>query len=243
MFKKANKLQILILAIVAAGLIISCTANNVNNDNDIQLLKDQVNLLSTQNAILSQPGITAENRPSSEEVQAPAPPLNEQVTQIDLITPTPDTLPSNPVPAGEPIIYQGWALTVSKELIIYEHKDAWGITIFLRNMGDTKRVFRFNNSGITARDTLGNVYEMSTNVSVAGLGSENCEVTYHSIKNIEVRADSIVEISSGKLGYTNCSLEDGIQAFEGPIPLDVSQLIIHFEEFGPYHNVDVMIDL
>lgn len=243
MFNKAKIFQIQILSIVTAMLIISCSANNANNDNEIQLLKDQVNLLGTQNAILSQPGTSPENQLSSEEVQAPPPPLNEQVTQIDLITPTPDTLPAGPVPAGEPILYQGWALTVSKELIIYEHKDAWGITIFLRNMGDTKRVFRFKNSGITAIDTLGNVYEMSTNVSVAGLGSESCEVTYHSVKNIEVRDDSILEISSGKLGYTNCSLEDGIHAFEGPIPLDVSQLIIHFEEFGPYHDVDVTIDL
>ena len=244
MLNKATKLQIIVVTIVATLLLVSCSANNNNNYDEIQMSKEQVDLLSTQNALLAEPGTTSETQSNSGDVQAPPPPLNNDPgTQIELVTPTPDSLPSGPVPAGEPIFYQGWGLTVSKELTIFKHDDAWGITIFLRNMDDTKRIFRFKNSGITARDNLGNVYEMSTNVSVAGLGSENCEVTYHSIKNVEVRADTTIEISSGSSPYTYCSREDGIHVFQGPIPFDVSQLIIHFDGFGPYTNVDVTIDL
>jgi len=31
--------------------------------------------------------------------------------------------------------------------------------------------------------------------------------------------------------------------FLGPIPLDAEYLIIHFDGFGPFTNVDVVIDL
>lgn len=50
------------------------------------------------------------------------------------------------------------------------------------------------------------------------------------------------------VGWQEVGLRNGRFAllphmFQGPIPLDASQLIIHFEEFGPYPGVDVVIDL
>ena len=135
-------------------------------------------------------------------------------------------------------------MIVSQELTIFSQDNYWGITIYIKNMKDVNRIFRFTNSGVTAKDNLGNSYKMANPdiVSVSGLDG-SCEESYFSTKNLEVNAGESEEINSARMGYHRCTKPDGIQMFEGPIPIDASQLIIHFTEFGPFTGIDVVIDL
>jgi len=235
---KANSDKLInkILILLSLFMLTSCGINN-NNDQQIQELKEQVNILSTQNASLLE-------QDDSESLSAPPPPSSSSVPELNSSVPSPESLPTSPVAAGEPIIYEGWSLLVSQEIIIDPQSSSWGISIFVRNLGETNRVFRYRNSGITAKDNFGNSYEMDTEIDIAGFPRDNnCETIYHTVKNLEIRSNELKEITSGTKFYTYCTDLDGIQMFKGPIPLEVTQLIIHFEEFGPFSNVDVVIEL
>ncbi len=231
-----KQISLIIMMIILLQLS-ACTNLFGSNDQETQLLLQQINVLETQNALLR------ENQESNS--QAPAPPSEGSQPEISMASPAEESLPATPVQAGTPIIYQGWTMTVSQELIVFSDGGYWGITIFVRNMGENSRVFRFTNSGITAKDDLGNIYLPSNPsiTSVSGLGSGSCEERYHYVKNLEIRAGEVAEINSGRWGYHNCYLIDGIHMFDGPIPLQASQLIIHFEDFGPYSDIDVIINL
>lgn len=221
---------IIVLFVIMAS---SCGSNDAEYS---QELKNQVSALQTQNALLQENLYSQENN-----LEAPAPPSDELsgVVIIDK-TPTPEALPTNPVPAGQPIIYDGWAITVSKELNINSYEDIWGIDIYARNLGETSRIFRFTNAAITATDDLGNVFEPSTLCPYMGCSS--CEEYYYQVKNLKIDGLKSIVISSGTSG-NGCMHEDGVGMFKGPISLDAEQLIIHFSEFGPFNNIEVVIDL
>ena len=207
--------KILITLVLLIITAVSCTFSSGNNDQDIQELKNQIDALSTQNAKLLEQN-------HSSELSAPPPPVSNTDPQVTLSSPTTNELPKSPVSAGTPIIYQKWSMTVSNELVMFSNYNSWGIKIYLRNLGGTNRVFRFKNSGVTASDNLGNIYKMDTKISIAGMGNENCETIFQKVKNLEVKNDKLIEISSGGANYTHCTRTDGIHMFEGPIPLEVS---------------------
>lgn len=243
MFNKRSRLQTSIMLILGVMLLLACSFGG-SSDDEAQALKDQVSALETQNAILKDEGAVASapESPAADtgEVQAPPPPSAESAPELEIAEPAVESLPTGPVSAGTPIIYDGWSMLVSKELTVNTGRENWGVKIVLRNLGDAKRVFRFTNAGVTAKDNLGNEYRPST----VGAGmDEDCEEAYHRVKNLEVIAGQSVDILSQSLGYNNCDSTKGIQMFDGTIPLETSQLILHFENFGPYSGVDVVIDL
>ncbi len=234
MFNKRSRLQTSLILILGMILLLACSFGG--SDDEAQALKDQVSALETQNAILKEQGVVASapESPAAEAggVDAPPPPSSDAAPEVEIAEPAVESLPTGPVAAGMPIVYDGWSLTVSKEIHIDTSEDDWGPIIFIRNQGDTKRVFRFKNSGVTAKDDLGNVYDPSFGL---------CEDIYHQVKNLEVDAGKSVEFRAGSGGV--CKGPRGINIFDGVIPLEASQLIIHFEDFGPYSGVDVVIDL
>ena len=225
-----------IVFILTAVLAIALSSCSSGNEEYSQELQNQLSALQTQNALLQE---NLNSQANQEEV--PEPPTNEEPdTELLLMTPTPESLPTEPVPAGEPIVYDGWSMMVSKEININEYDDIWGINIYVRNLGETDRIFRFTNSAITAKDNLGNVYEPSPICPYMGCSS--CEEYYHQVKNLEIEGLENEIISSGTSGNA-CMEDDGIGMFLGPIPLETEYLIIHFDGFGPFTNVDVIIDL
>ncbi len=223
------------VTVVAFFMIIVLSSCNSGNEEYSQELQKQVSALQTQNALL-QENLTSQGN----QEEAPEPPTSEEPSaDLLLQTPTPESLPTEPVPAGEPIIYGGWSMMVSKELNILETENLWGIDIYVRNLGETARIFRFTNSAITAKDNLGNVYEPSPRY--CHYGCDLTEKYYYQVKNLEIEGLKSKTISSGSCG--NDPYEDGIGMFVGPIPLEAEYLIIHIDGFGPFTNVDVIIDL
>ncbi len=205
----------------------SCGSNDAEYS---QELKNQVSALQTQNALLQENLYSQENN-----LEAPAPPSDELsgVVIIDK-TPTPEALPTNPVPAGQPIIYDGWAITVSKELYIQSQDNSFGITIYVRNLGNTSRVFRYKQAGISINDDSGTVYEMLDDV--------DCEEYLNLTMNLEVGPEDSENVEPHYLNM-GCSRAGTLSLFQGPISLTAEQLIVHFTDFGPFTNIDVVIDL
>lgn len=216
---------------IIIGLFVIMASSCSSNDAEYsQELKNQVSALQTQNALLQ------ENLYSQEiNLEAPAPPSDELsgVVIIDK-TPTPEALPTNPVPAGQPIIYDGWAITVSKELYIQSQDNSFGITIYVRNLGNTSRVFRYKQAGISIKDDSGTVYEMLDDV--------DCEEYLNLTMNLEVGPEDSENVEPHYLNMY-CSRAGTLSLFQGPISLTAEQLIVHFTDFGPFINVDVVIDL
>jgi hypothetical protein len=155
--------------------------------------------------------------------------------QITINTPTPESLPTGPVMAGTPITYDGWSMTVSKDIRF--NPTTWGLTIYVRNTEEFDRVFRFTNSAVQAQDDLGHVYNYDK--------YSYCEEYHHQVKNLQIKAEQSKTISSSSPGVreNNCNQPGGINRFEGPIPLEASKLIIRFDNFGPFTGVEVIIDL
>ncbi len=215
---------IIVLFVIMAS---SCGSNDAEYS---QELKNQVSALQTQNALLQENLYSQENN-----LEAPAPPSDELsgVVIIDK-TPTPEALPTNPVPAGQPIIYDGWAITVSKELYIQSQDNSFGITIYVRNLGNTSRVFRYKQAGISINDDSGTVYEMLDDV--------DCEEYLNLTMNLEVGPEDSENVEPHYLNM-GCSRAGTLSLFQGPISLTAEQLIVHFTDFGPFTNIDVVIDL
>lgn len=221
----------IIPSIILIGLyVIMISSCSSNNEDYSQELEDQVSALQTQNALLQ------ENLDSQEiQVEAPQPPSGESSGAVFVEkTPTIESLPTNPVPAGQPIIYNGWAITVSKELYIQASDNSFGVSIFVRNLGDTSRVFRYLQAGIMVTDDLGNEYEV--------LEDSQCEEYLNLTMNLEVNAEDSETIQPQYINMY-CSRAGTLPLLQGPISLDATQLIVHFTNFGPYNNVEVVIDL
>lgn len=219
---KTNKQSVLSIFFIALFTFMLTSCNSSDKE-----LKKQVSALQTQNALLQ------ENLASQEiQVEVPQPPSSESPGDVLAIkTPTIESLPTNPVPAGQPIIYNGWAITVSKELWIEDWYYSFGVNIFVRNLGNTNRVFRFVQSGITVTDDLGNEYEV--------WADSGCEEYLNLTVNLEVSAEG-----SETLGPRySCQWSRSLPRFQGPISLNAKQLIVHINNFGPYNNVEVVIDL
>jgi hypothetical protein len=227
---KSNKAQFIFIVIGIMISVMACASGDQSNP-EVEALQDQVNALATQNALLVEKIEDSSSGSTSDEVDAPAPPGGDPDPQVAINTPTPESLPMGPVMAGTPITYDGWAITVNPGILTYGNN--WAIEIFIRNLGDTSRVFRYVNAGITATDNLGNTYDITPDL---------CLKSYHNIKNLNIRGGDSISISPGGVGNA-CGTNGGIHQFKGPIPLEASQLIIGFDNFGPFTGVEVIIDL
>ena len=227
MVYKKNRVQIILLIIFVMLITSSCL---FGDNNDTLALRDQVSALETQNALLQKENDT--NDSSFNDVEAPLPPATEEISVV-IEEPVEQSLPTEPVLAGQPIIYDGWSITVSKELI-FDSGSSFGISILVRNLGDSDRVFRYNLAGVTIFDDQGKQY-MPTSDSL-------CEEHMYITKNLSVRSEKTETIKTA-YGFRNCHVEDGLQHFQGPIAIEANSLLIHFENFGPLSGVDFVIDL
>jgi hypothetical protein len=232
--KKFSKSFCIFGIAVMLMLLVGCGSSKTEE------LERQNSALATQNAILLAANENAANQSSSSEVEAPPPPAEADNAEIILATKIPEALPTEPVPAGMPITYDGWSITVSKNINIDTTNPIWGIDVYVRNMGDSDRLFRFTNASVTISDNTG--YEFEPSDYCPYMGCDSCEEYYHEVKNLNIRANDKEIISSGTTG-NGCMKDDGLGMFVGPIPTTSQQLIVHFDDFGPFTNVDVIIDL
>jgi len=228
---KISKTIKYLILIGTVMLMSACSILGGGADEEVEALQEQINQMATQNALL----LEQVEGSIEEDVQAPPPPDEESTPQVSMATSTPESLPDQPVPAGVPIIYDGWSMTVSKEIDVFGDGQ-FGLTIFVRNLGETKRTFRFMNASVSVKDNLGTIYEY--------VNTSTCEQIHYDVKNLEVNGEDSEEVSSD-IYFNNYSCDDvnGIDVFQGPIPIEAEQLIITFQDFGPFTGIEVIIDL
>lgn len=228
---KISKTIKYLILIGTVMLMSACSILGGGADEEVEALQEQINQMATQNALL----LEQVEGSSEEDVQAPPPPDEESQPQVSMATSTPESLPDQPVPAGVPIIYDGWSITVSKEIDVCRDGQ-FGLIIFVRNLGETKRTFRFMNASVSVKDNLGNIYEY--------INTSTCEQIHYDVKNMEVDGENSATVYSNSMGCWNrCDLVNGIDVFQGPIPIEAEQLIITFQDFGPFAGIEVIIDL
>jgi type II secretory pathway pseudopilin PulG len=236
------KVKISVISIVGLILVLgACVPLSTTNTTEA----DKIQLLETQNALLLQQNQslmtqkeqntpTQENSESVLSTSVPQPKPTEGVS-IQEVTAVLETLPTDPVPAGQPISYGGWSLTVSQELDIYYG----GISprFYLQNLTDKARIFRFTNESISISDDLGNEYKHVIKYDFY----DYCEEYLYVAKNLEVESQRKVEIGANE--YHDCDNSDGIGKYIGPIPTGAKQLFVKLSDFGPFSGVTFVITL
>lgn len=201
----------------------------------------QIHALETQNALLAQQieVIQQQNQAGSNRDDTTVPqPAESSGLQIEQSPKEPEQLPTEPVKSGVPIEYEGWRLTVSSE-IETDSGDRLFLQVYLENTTDYKRIFRFTNAAISISDDVGTDYPAFT-TGYAFYTKYDCEPYYHKVKNLEVRSESTVKIDSSISG---CESSDNFGSYHGPIPLNADQIYVHFNDFGPFTGITVVIDL
>ena len=235
------KVKISVISIVGLifvlGACVPLSTTNTNEADKIQLLETQNALLLQQNqSLLTQKEQNPPTQESSESVlSTPVPqPKPTEGVSIQEVTAVSETLPTDPVPAGQPVSYGGWSLTVSQELDI-----EYGISprFYLQNLTDKARIFRFTNESISISDDLGNEYKHVTKYETY----DHCEEFLYVAKNLEVESQQKVEI--GSTMYYHCTDNNGIDKYIGPIPTGAKQLYVKLGDFGPFSGVMFVITL
>ena len=233
MINKPSFLRIFFVFIIIS-FTTACSLTSASDDEN-EALKQQIYLLETQNALLQenlkQQPVSAQTSPA--EIQVPPPPAAPTLF-VNAVTPTPESLPTTPTAAGQPIIFDNWSMTVSKEIEKEDYSKDFGISILVRNLGDSTRLFRYILAGVNISDDQGNIY--------SPVSDYLCEEHMNIPKNLEVPANDSRKIFTAT-GFRNCQSEDGLHMFQGPISLDAKQLIVEFTDFGPFDGVEVIIDL
>ena len=238
------KVKILVISIVGSlfvlGACVPLSTSNTYEADKIQLLETQNALLLQQNqSLLTQKEQNPPTQESSESVlstSVPQPKPTEGVS-IQEVTAVPETLPTDPVPAGQPVSYGGWSLTVSQELDI---KNGISPRFYLQNLTDKARIFRFTNASISISDDLGNEYKHDLKSMWYGVRNQ-CEEFLYVAKNLEVESQQKVEIGSSV--YNDCLEANGIDKYIGPIPTGARQLYVKLGDFGPFSGVVFVIIL
>jgi hypothetical protein len=197
--------------------------------NDNALLQEQVYALQTQNALLEEK--SNDSSGESQEEVVPQPPVAEEA-ELTIETREPETLPTEPVMAGTSINYQNWSLIVSRDIKVTNSGNII-ITIYVKNLSKDDKIFRFTNSAVTLKDNLGNVFPHTFEYS-------HCEKVFDEVKNLTIKGEGSATIKSDRY---YCENSNQIDSYVGPIPIEASQLIVHFENFGPFSGVNVIIDL
>lgn len=166
---------------------------------------------------------------------APNPPVGNPAP----ITNAPaETLPTEPVPAGIPVVYDGWALTLSPEVVTgsYDSEPYFVLSFTLRNLGETTRVFRYIQSGMIVEDDLGNVYKFFMLFDC----KDNPDFI-HLTQQLTMYGKDAIKITSSN--YTNCHSVYNIPWIKGVIPLKATKLIVTINDWGPFDGVVFHLDL
>jgi len=200
----------------------------------------QIHALETQNALLAKQieVIQQQNQQSSSRDDGTVPqPAESSGLQIEQSPKEPEQLPTEPVSSGTPIVYDGWQITVSSEIKVDNYNN-WGIKIFVKNITENDRIFRFTNSSVTVTDDIGTIYNYVP--KYRRVFETDCEAHLYTVKNLEIRSGKTAEISGHDV---SCPENDGLLQYKDPIPLGAKQLIIELNEFGPFTGITVVIDL
>lgn len=210
-------------------------ASSQGQDEEVRDLKEVVSQLSRQNALLQEQS----GEFNTDELEAPPPPRDDSEAEMAVSTPTPETLPEGPVPADEPIVYDGWPMQMSQNIEIDPWIDTLPLIYFdilLKNLGMNNSVFRYSNAAFSLKVDLGNVYPYYPGFP----GNRyNCEQEYHTLKNLTVPGEDS-ELLEGH--PRDCNDLDNFVVFEGPVPLEANKFILMFSDFGPFSNIEVVID-
>lgn len=239
MFNKFSGRQILVLTAVFLAVCFLVTACGSTNDQYTQQLQAQVSALQTQNALLAAAQNNSSTNSNGNSQATPVPSSSDSGSQVNVVTATAEALPTSPVQAGIPVIYDGWALTLSPEIStgIWNYEEHFKLTFTVRNLGDQARVFRYIKSGVTVTDDLGNSYPFS-------LADESCDSTPDNLylpQQITIDSGDTVNIYSMK--WDGCSSSEVLPPFKGVLPVNASQLTISINNWGPFNNVVYYLDL
>jgi hypothetical protein len=219
------------IVVIITFVLVALSACSSTNSQDVQVLKEQVYLLQTQNALLQQNN----SQQASSDTQAPSVPGvpgDGSTPDVQVITATPESLPQGAVPAGQPIIYDNWSITVSNEISSWD--DFFEITVNVRNLSDKDRVFRYVIDHVTVTDELGNIYKVYSDPMY------NCDAENGIPTNITISGGDSKKLTGDN--FATCE-GMGLRAYKGPIPVKVKHLHVHFKDFGPFDGVEVVIDL
>jgi outer membrane murein-binding lipoprotein Lpp len=232
------KRKVLLIVLLTGMLVLSsCSFGGARNDQS-----DQVRALETQNALLAkQIDQIQQNLQDKQDetgsISLPEPSESESV-QAEQAQKEPEKLPTEPVKAGVPIVFDGWRLIVSSE-VSTDSNDRVGVKIFLENLSEQKRIFRFTNAAVTIGDDLGTDYPMSIRGS-EGFSRYDCEPYLHKVKNLEIRGENTKEIYSS---LNSCGYDYTFNKFEGPIPISAKKIYVYLNDFGPFTGITAVIDL
>jgi len=167
---------------------------------------------------------------------APNPPVGNPAP---ITEPTVESLPTEPVPAGIPVVYDGWALTLSQEVTTGEFNDEqnFSLSFTVRNLGETTRVFRYVQSGMTVADNLGNVYEFS-------MVNSDCKKSpdvIHLTQQLTIDGKEKTNIYCSD--WYACSGGKYLPPLKGVISLQATRLIVTINDWGPFNGVVFHLDL
>lgn len=228
---KSKKHYILRFVLLASLFLPACGQAD-NNQEEVAALAAQVHALETQNALLQQPKDTNTQNPANQAApQVPPPPAQAQSQLPPTSAPIEETLPSSPVPAGEPVSYDGWVMTVDPSIKI-DTDSSFMVTILVRNTSPNSRIFRYQNASIQVSDDKGNKYDPA----------KECFEAMKIVKNFEIETGEVGEIFSNR--YTIwCDSNNTLPPYIGPIAQNADRLILTFDNFGPFTDIQVFIDL
>lgn len=226
-------------------LLTACSiVGTSSNNKEVEILKNRVDTLSTQNAILM-----TERESNFVDKESPSDNISQEDVDSEIFIPTPtlESMPTEPIQAGEPISFDGWRLTVSPTIKAGEDWEpsassgTWSyikVTLFITNTTNQDRIFRWVKSGLTLYDDLGNSYLPLMPFSVKG-----CRENYANLNGtsqLTLSSDKRQEI------YNNvfwCDHPYTYPFFEGPIDINASTLILSVNNFGPFNDLQFLIDL
>lgn len=195
-------------------------------DQEMQSMQQTMAALEAQLETLAGQGRPDEYLPGMEEPVEDLPPA---------VAPTEESLPTEPVLAGESIIYDGWALTMVNEIDVSD--DLFYLSFMVRNMTDIKRVFRLIKTDLRVTDNLGNLYPYYLRTN----GCRNNPDTINLTHQMSISGEDSVEIDS--YSWDGCTEADNIPPFEGRIPIDAEYLIVTIDNWGPFNGIEFHLDL
>lgn len=229
-----SQFQIIVI-IVSVGLSITACFSTGGDSAEVEALQQQVDALATQNAILLEDRQDTANGNDFGEVDVPAPPSINRDNQIEIFTPTPETLPDSPVPAGTTVIFDKWALTFENEIKI--EGDKIHLTFFIRNITDNTKVFRYVKRGVTLHDNLGNHFPFFMGSSSCKSNPDNINITQQISLKLGESVNFINRTSNdGFIERIACSAVNKYPPFEGQIDIDIDYLVITINEWDLLTN-------
>ena len=114
------------------------------------------------------------------------------------------------------------------------------IVIFtVRNIGEKSRVFRYIKSGITVVDNLGNNYDFLLTQNQCREEPDNIHLT----QQLTIEAGESINIEGYADWGWGCSFNYYFPPFKGVLPLNADQLIISVNDWGPFNDVEFVLDL